>query len=79
MRRFTVVILLFPQILDKGLGSLDENADELFDRLKNSTTDTERINTYANVNASVSIFSNMRNLQINVKGYTYKETVLDVS
>lgn len=48
--------------LNKGLGTVDENAHRVFSRLSNATSDAKRISSYSNLNASVSILSNMQKL-----------------
>ncbi|XP_018611203.2 adhesion G-protein coupled receptor F1 [Scleropages formosus] len=50
----------------KGRGSPESIASDIFGRLKNSTNSTVSINTYANINASVTILQNMNNASANV-------------
>ncbi|KAI1895735.1 hypothetical protein AGOR_G00109500 [Albula goreensis] len=45
----------------KGLGSIRTNAHTVFARMANTTTKTNDIKSYANINASVEIFSAMSN------------------
>ncbi|XP_076013986.1 adhesion G protein-coupled receptor F5-like isoform X2 [Genypterus blacodes] len=47
------------QIIDIGLGKLETNAAEVLSRLKAATNNSESINTYSNVDASVSIISHV--------------------
>ncbi|XP_040916171.1 adhesion G-protein coupled receptor F3 [Toxotes jaculatrix] len=49
------------QIVDTGLGNRDENAAVVFSRLQNITNNTQRINTFANVNTSVYVLLTMTN------------------
>ncbi|KAM7376231.1 hypothetical protein PAMP_005974 [Pampus punctatissimus] len=44
---------------DIGLGTLEENAAHVFNRLQNVTNKTESINTFANVDASVQVLSTL--------------------
>ncbi|KAL0969804.1 hypothetical protein UPYG_G00232510 [Umbra pygmaea] len=44
-----------------GLGYFQDNAQVIFQNLTSSTNNSAAINTYANLNASVTILSNMRN------------------
>lgn len=46
---------LLLQTVDIGLGSVDKNAADVFHRLQNVTKDAGRINTFANMNASVHV------------------------
>ncbi|KAF7657995.1 hypothetical protein LDENG_00019390 [Lucifuga dentata] len=46
-------------IIDIGLGKLDDNAAGVLFRLEAATNDTRNINTYSNVDASVSILSSI--------------------
>ncbi|XP_019204730.1 adhesion G protein-coupled receptor F5 [Oreochromis niloticus] len=48
-------------ISDIGLGSLDKNAETIFSNLNNVTQNSGRINTFANVNASVEVLTTMSN------------------
>lgn len=59
--------MLLLQISDTGLGALDKNAETIFSNLNNVTQNSGRINTFANVNASVDVLSTM----------SYKLTVVD--
>ncbi|KAG7229119.1 hypothetical protein INR49_013061, partial [Caranx melampygus] len=43
------------KIVDIGLGSLEENSADVFSRLDNITNETETINSFANLNTSVSV------------------------
>ncbi|XP_064191232.1 adhesion G-protein coupled receptor F1-like isoform X1 [Anguilla rostrata] len=45
--------------IGKGQGSVQDKGEELFKRMKNATSHTNEINTYANINASVNILSVM--------------------
>lgn len=47
------------RISDIGLGALDKNAETIFSNLNNVTQNSGRINTFANVNASVDVLSTM--------------------
>lgn len=51
--------MLLLQISDTGLGALDKNAETIFSNLNNVTQNSVRINTFANVNASVDVLSTM--------------------
>lgn len=51
--------MLLLQISDTGLGALDKNAETIFSNLNNVTQNSGRINTFANVNASVDVLSTM--------------------
>lgn len=51
--------MLLLQISDIGLGALDKNAETIFSNLNNVTQNSGRINTFANVNASVDVLSTM--------------------
>lgn len=51
--------MLLLQISDTGLGELDKNAETIFSNLNNVTQNSGRINTFANVNASVNVLSTM--------------------
>lgn len=51
--------MLLLQISDIGLGSLDKNAETIFSNLNNVTQNSGRINTFANVNASVEVLTTM--------------------
>lgn len=51
--------MLLLQISDIGLGKLDKNAETIFSNLNNVTQNSGRINTFANVNASVDVLSTM--------------------
>ncbi|XP_044022083.1 adhesion G-protein coupled receptor F3 [Siniperca chuatsi] len=42
-------------IADIGLGTLDENAADVFSRLQAVTNNTQTINTFANINASIHV------------------------
>lgn len=53
--------MLLLQISDIGLGALDKNAETIFTNLNNVTQNSGRINTFANVNASVDVLSTMSN------------------
>lgn len=53
--------MLLLQISDIGLGALDKNAETIFSNLNNVTQNSGRINTFANVNASVDVLSTMSN------------------
>lgn len=53
--------MLLLQISDTGLGALDKNAETIFSNLNNVTQNSGRINTFANVNASVDVLSTMSN------------------
>ncbi|XP_062326102.1 adhesion G protein-coupled receptor F4 isoform X3 [Osmerus eperlanus] len=55
-------ILLDAQNLRRGLGTVEQNTPDIFNRLKHSTNNTEAINSFANVNASVIILQTMQNL-----------------
>ncbi|XP_008289452.1 probable G-protein coupled receptor 113 [Stegastes partitus] len=47
------------QIADSGRGNLDKNAADVFSSFKNSTNNTEAINSFANMNTSVSVLSTL--------------------
>ncbi|XP_029568701.1 adhesion G protein-coupled receptor F4 isoform X2 [Salmo trutta] len=64
-------ILIDSQNLAIGLGSVEKNSANIFSRLKTSTDKSETINTFANVNASVSILFTMNNA-INASQKLYK-------
>lgn len=51
--------MLLLQISDTGLGALDKNAETIFSNLNNVTQNSVRINTFANVKASVDVLSTM--------------------
>lgn len=51
--------MLLLQISDTGLGALDKNAETIFSNLNNVTQNSGRINTFANVKASVDVLSTM--------------------
>lgn len=51
--------MLLLQISDIGLGKLDKNAETIFSNLNNVTQNSGRINTFANVKASVDVLSTM--------------------
>lgn len=51
--------MLLLQISDTGLGELDKNAETIFSNLNNVTQNSGRINTFANVKASVNVLSTM--------------------
>lgn len=57
---------LLLQIVDIGLGILDENAALVFSRLENVTNNTNTINSYANMNASVQVLSTLGNKLNNI-------------
>lgn len=42
-------------MVDIGVGLLDENVADLFSRFQNITNETEAINTFSNVQASVDV------------------------
>ncbi|XP_063356268.1 adhesion G protein-coupled receptor F5-like [Pelmatolapia mariae] len=52
-------VLQNAKISDTGLGALDKNAETIFSNLNNVTQNSGRINTFANVNASVDVLSTM--------------------
>nr|XP_014265279.2 adhesion G-protein coupled receptor F3-like [Maylandia zebra] len=54
-------VLQNAKISDTGLGALDKNAETIFSNLNNVTQNSGRINTFANVNASVDVLSTMSN------------------
>lgn len=43
------------QIVDIGLGTVEDNSAEVFSILNNVTNETETINSFANVKASVDV------------------------
>lgn len=51
--------MLLLQISDTGLGALHKNAETIFSNLNNVTQNSVRINTFANVKASVDVLSTM--------------------
>ncbi|XP_076605022.1 adhesion G-protein coupled receptor F3 [Chaetodon auriga] len=51
------IVLQQANIVDTGLGSLDGNAAHVFSLLKNVTNNSQTINTFANINASVQVLS----------------------
>ncbi|XP_071380599.1 adhesion G protein-coupled receptor F5 isoform X2 [Centroberyx affinis] len=53
-------ILEETRIVDIGLGTIDNNAASIFSRLKTATNNTENINTFSNVNASIFVLSGMK-------------------
>ncbi|XP_064809314.1 adhesion G-protein coupled receptor F1 [Oncorhynchus masou masou] len=70
-------ILIDSQNLAIGLGSVEKNSANIFSRLKSSTDKSESINTYANVNASVSILFTMNNaINESQKNYTLNKAQL---
>ncbi|XP_074548565.1 adhesion G protein-coupled receptor F5 [Halichoeres trimaculatus] len=48
-------VLQQASIVDIGQGLLDKNAEKVMSRLERATTNTESINTFSNLNASVSV------------------------
>ncbi|XP_036398056.1 adhesion G protein-coupled receptor F5 [Megalops cyprinoides] len=48
--------------IQRGLGSIQANAKQIFNRMINTTSKTKEIKTYANINASVDIFSVIRDV-----------------
>ncbi|CAL8302465.1 unnamed protein product [Boreogadus saida] len=63
------------QVIDKGLGAVDQNAAELFSRLTNATNNTESISSVSNLNVSINILSNMQNLNTSFTESTLDEIV----
>ncbi|KAI4884593.1 hypothetical protein NFI96_034549, partial [Prochilodus magdalenae] len=61
------------QNLKRGLGIVEKNAKDIFDRLKQSTDD-KTINTYANVDASVDVLETMYHAS-GIQNSTWNETV----
>ncbi|CAB1335556.1 unnamed protein product [Coregonus sp. 'balchen'] len=60
-----------------GLGSVEKNAGDIFSRLNSSTFTPNSINTYANINASVSILSTMYNvINASQNNYTLNDAQL---
>ncbi|XP_056152304.1 adhesion G protein-coupled receptor F5 [Lampris incognitus] len=49
--------------LNKGLGTVNENARNVFSRLSAATFNAEQINSYSNLNASVAILFNVEHLK----------------
>ncbi|XP_034050970.1 adhesion G-protein coupled receptor F3 [Thalassophryne amazonica] len=46
-------------IVDVGLGTVENNAADVFSRFEDATNNTDKINTFANMNASVSVLVSM--------------------
>ncbi|XP_041710546.1 adhesion G protein-coupled receptor F5 isoform X2 [Coregonus clupeaformis] len=70
-------ILMDSQNLAIGLGSVEKNAGDIFSRLNSSTFTPNSINTYANINASVSILSTMYNvINASQNNYTLNDAQL---
>ncbi|KAM9570366.1 adhesion G-protein coupled receptor F3 isoform 2-T2 [Salvelinus alpinus] len=70
-------ILIDSQNLGIGLGTVEKNSANIFSRLKSSTDKSETINTYANVNASVSILFTMNNaINASLTNYTLNKAQL---
>uniref|UniRef100_UPI003AACA0DB adhesion G protein-coupled receptor F5 n=1 Tax=Centroberyx gerrardi TaxID=166262 RepID=UPI003AACA0DB len=66
-------ILEETRIVDIGLGTIDNNAASVFSRLKTATNNTESINTFSNVNASIFVLFGMKD-KIN---HIFNESTLD--
>ncbi|KAJ7990793.1 hypothetical protein DPEC_G00290600 [Dallia pectoralis] len=62
-------------IFGSGRGTLANNAENVFVRLVSSTSNSMVINTYANLNAAVTVLSNMNNISTQVN-YTMNVTQL---
>ncbi|KAL4623999.1 adhesion G-protein coupled receptor F1-like [Arapaima gigas] len=69
-------ILQDTNVLLKGRGSVGDLAVSVFERLKNTTNNTDEINTYANINASVQVLFNMHNASNAINGSVLNETIL---
>lgn len=63
------------QIVDTGLGALDKNAANVFSLLEHVTNNSKTINTFANMNASVQVFSSLSQKLNSIDN----ETAADVS
>ncbi|XP_050934274.1 adhesion G protein-coupled receptor F5 isoform X3 [Lates calcarifer] len=72
-------VLQSANIVDIGLGILDENAALVFSRLENVTNNTNTINSYANMNASVQVLSTLGNKLNNINNDSTVNDVLESS
>lgn len=61
-------ILSDAENLVKGLGTVEKNIPGIFSRFKHSTSDSQAINTFANINASVNILTTVDNVSKSLPG-----------
>lgn len=58
------------QISDIGLGELEKNAADVFNRLRNVTVRKGVVNSFANVDASISVLKTMSDKQFRLSNVT---------
>ncbi|XP_033933943.1 adhesion G protein-coupled receptor F4 [Pseudochaenichthys georgianus] len=64
---------------DIGLGSLDENAADVFSQLDQVTNNSQKINSYANLNASVQVLLSLSNKINSINNDTTADDFFDSS
>lgn len=69
--------LLLLQIVDIGLGTKDDNAANVLALFSNVTNNTQSINTFSNMNASVHVLLTLSQKQLNPNESAFKVSITE--